>query len=33
MKTVFSMWFMPKCYKQGQASSGVEVRVVNSSVE
>jgi hypothetical protein len=24
MKTVFSMWFLPKCFKQGQLSSGGE---------
>jgi hypothetical protein len=23
METVFSMWFVPKCYKQGQSSSRV----------
>jgi hypothetical protein len=22
VETVFSMWFVPKCYKQGQSSSG-----------
>jgi hypothetical protein len=31
MEVLFSVWFMPKCYKQGQSSSGVEV--VSSSVE
>jgi hypothetical protein len=24
MAAVFSLWFVPKCYKQGQSSSGVE---------
>jgi hypothetical protein len=28
IETVFSMLFVPKCYKQGQSSSGVEVEVV-----
>jgi hypothetical protein len=32
LETVFPMWFMPKCYKQGQSSSEI-VRVVSSSVE
>jgi hypothetical protein len=27
METVFSMWFVSKCYKQGQSSSGVSERV------
>jgi hypothetical protein len=25
MEAMFSVWFMPKYYKQGQSSSGVEV--------
>jgi hypothetical protein len=24
METVFSMWFVPKCYKKGQSSSVAE---------
>jgi hypothetical protein len=33
METVFSMWFVPKCYKQGQSISGIKVvgRAVKSS--
>jgi hypothetical protein len=31
METVFSMWFVPKCYKHGQSSSKEEPRVEASS--
>jgi hypothetical protein len=31
METMFSVYFVPKCYQQGQSSSGV--RVVSTSVE
>jgi hypothetical protein len=25
METMFSVWLVPKCYKQGQSSSGVDI--------
>jgi hypothetical protein len=28
---VFSMWFVPKCYKQGQSSTGVETHLETAS--
>jgi hypothetical protein len=31
METVFSMWFVPKCYKQDQSLSGRELSAVQLS--
>jgi hypothetical protein len=33
METVFSMWFVPKCYEQGQLSSGVDSSQLAVAVE
>jgi hypothetical protein len=29
METVLSLWFVPKCYKQSQSSSGVGVASIS----